>query len=66
MNSGDGCAGIPADVFMVDEWRRRFIALADNQQKQAKTALEKCSICPLFLKYTVAPANMLLLIRLSR
>lgn len=38
-----------------------FIALADNQQKQAKTALENVSICPLFLKYTVVPANMLLL-----
>lgn len=38
-----------------------FIALADNQQKQAKTALEKCQHCPLFLKYTVVPANMLLL-----
>ena len=38
-----------------------FIALADNQQKQAKTALEKCQHCPLFLNYTVAPANMLLL-----
>lgn len=38
-----------------------FIALADNQQKQAKTALEKCQHLPLFLKYTVVPANMLLL-----
>ncbi len=37
-----------------------FIALADNQQKQAKTALEKCQRT-LFLKYTAAPANMLLL-----
>ncbi len=66
MTDGDGCAGIPADVFVVDEWRDWFIALADNQQKQAKTALENVSICPLFLKYTAAPANMLLSCRLSR
>lgn len=39
-----------------------FIALADNQQKQAKTALEKCQHLPfILLKYTVAPASMLLL-----
>ena len=36
-----------------------FIALADNHQKQAKTALEKCQHLP--FNYTVAPANMLLL-----
>lgn len=43
-----------------------FIALADNHQKQAKTALENVSICPLFLNYTVAPQTCYCSCRLSR
>ncbi len=52
---------IPADVFVVDEWRRLVYCAGNNQQKQAKTALEKCQHLPFILKYTVVPANMLLL-----
>lgn len=37
-----------------------FIALADNQQKQAKTALEKCQHLPFILEVHSHMANMLL------
>lgn len=38
-----------------------FIALADNHQKQAKTALEKCQHLPFILELHSRTANMLLL-----